>query len=98
MNLQKPKRETDKNYRKYIEQQPCLVRNSDCLGDVVCHHTVTVGAGGSDYLGVPLCAEHHTGKTGVHQMGRDSFQKFHNIDFRDEIIRLLKEYIREITP
>jgi len=94
MQIQKPKREVDKAYKKYIERQPCLCQSSDCVGDIVCHHTVSVGAGGSDFLTVPLCGEHHVGGTGVHQMGKDTFQEFHNIDFQTEIINLLKNYIK----
>jgi hypothetical protein len=27
---------------------------------------------------IPLCVEHHTGKTGVHSMGRDEFEAMHS--------------------
>lgn len=87
---QKQKRLVDKTYLKYIRHQPCLINNLDCIGDVVYHHTVSVGAGGSDYLTVPLCHRHHV--PGVHLMGTVTFQGMHEIDFNNEIIRLLNAY------
>lgn len=87
---QKQKRLVDKTYLKYIRDQPCLINNLDCIGDVVYHHTISVGAGGSDYFAVPLCHFHHI--PGVHSMGSVTFQDVHEIDFNDEIIRLLNAY------
>jgi len=31
----------------------------------------------SHLMTIPLCVEHHTGKTGVHSMGRDEFEQMH---------------------
>jgi hypothetical protein len=31
----------------------------------------------SHYMTIPLCLEHHTGKTGVHSRGRDEFKEIH---------------------
>jgi len=84
-------REEDKDYKKYIETQPCLARNNNCIGDGICHHSVSRGAGGADYLGIPLCMFHHQI---VHQIGSRSFQELFNIDFQTEIVRLLTGYIR----
>ena len=83
-------RETDKEYLEYIRCQPGLVEGED----IVAHHTVAVGAGGSDYLTVPIPIKHHI--PGVHTMGKDTFQKTYNINFDKEIIKLLISYIKEI--
>ena len=87
---QKQKRLVDKTYLRYIRHQPCLINNLDCMGDVVYHHTISVGAGGDDYLTVPLCHYHHI--PGVHSMGAVTFQDVYEIDFNIEIIRLLNAY------
>lgn len=88
----KQKRETDKAYLAYITRQPCIVNNHECCGDVVYHHTVSVGAGGSDYLAIPVCVAHHI--PGVHTLGKDTFQKKYNINFDKEIIQLLINFIK----
>jgi len=83
-------REEDKEYLAYIRKQPGLVEGTD----IVAHHTISVKAGGSDYLTVPLPIKHHI--PGVHQMGKDTFQELYNINFDKKIIRLLIGYIKEI--
>jgi hypothetical protein len=89
----KNKREVDKDYLRFVRSQPCLVWG--CPNKSAAHHDPTVGAGGSDYRALPLCAEeHHT--TGVHQMGRGLFQKKHNIDFNAERVRLLIMYVKKL--
>jgi len=82
----KPVRLKDKAYVAWIRRQPCLV-------DYVvaeAHHTVTRGAGGSDYRSVPLCIRHHKE---AHRMGRASFEAKHRLDFTEEVIRLLEIFI-----
>lgn len=86
----KDKREVDKAYRKYIEGQSCMI-GFDCLGDVISHHTETVGSGGSDYSCINLCMKHHNE---VHAIGKDTFQERFNLDFDKERIRLLIGYIK----
>ncbi len=43
------------------------------------HHVrVNHGWGRSSHtMTIPLCPEHHTGKTGVHNMGREQFENLH---------------------
>ena len=89
----KPIRETDKDYKSYIISKPCLVWNNECLGDIVAHHSVSRGSGGSDYKAVPLCMRHHND---VHNIGWLTFQEYYNINFDKEIIRLLIGYIKKI--
>ena len=94
MTHEKSVRETDEDYLAYIKSQPCLVWNNECIGDITAHHTITVGAGGKDYLAIPLCMRHHND---VHSMGLMTFQELYNIDFNKEIIRLLIGYIQKIN-
>ena len=87
----KTKRTVDKNYLAWIKTQSCAISNANCIGDIVAHHSSTKGAGGSDYLTIPLCIHHHRL---VHQMGRYSFQSLFSISFTTRIIQLLKRYPR----
>lgn len=87
--IPKPKREIDKEYQDYIKRQPCLINLASCVGDIVCHHTVTRGAFGSDFLTIPLCAQHHHE---VHFIGKYLFQKKYNIRFEEEIEKLRGNY------
>lgn len=88
--LIKCKREVDKGYLEFIKKQPCLCRYSaDCIGDISPHHTITKGAGGSDYDTVPLCAFHHMQ---CHTIGRDTFQRKHGISFKKSIALLKLKY------
>ncbi len=80
--IPKPKREIDKKYLEYIKTLPCACKDETCVGEIAPHHTTTKGAGGSDYLTVPLCAKHHTQ---CHDMGRYSFQRKLGVSF-DEIV------------
>ena len=57
----------------------------ECLGQgetpAVVHHVRSRhGWGRSSHMDtIPLCPEHHTGKAGVHSMGRDEFTAMHGI-------------------
>lgn len=92
MEYPKKKREIDKDYLAYIRKQPCLVLY--CPEKTYPHHDPTVKAGGTDYNALPLCTEHHT--SGVHLMGRDTFQSEYGIDFNAERVRLLILYIKQL--
>ena len=93
MQIQKPVRIVDKDYLEHIKHRSCCVKDNTCLGDVVPHHTISVGARGSDYRTVSLCAQHHHE---VHFVGRKTFQEKYNVDFREVIIKQLIDYIREL--
>lgn len=92
MKIPKRKREVDKKYLAWVRSQPCLVRH--CPNKSIAHHDPTIGAGGSDYRSLPLCVEHHV--PGVHTIGRDTFQLRHNLDFNEERIKLLINYIKKL--
>jgi len=90
--IPKPKREKDEAYLKYIKGLPCACRDHTCTGDVVPHHTTTKGAGGSDYLTIPLCYTHHSR---IHNEGRIHFQFYCHVVLEDEIQKNLIGYIRK---
>lgn len=53
-------------------------------GPVELHHLRTGGWGKGDYKTlIPLCPEHHRGKTGVHGMGSKGFAKNYGFDQSD---------------
>lgn len=58
-------------------------------------HTWNTGKNGkrNDYTAVPLTRKEHTE---YGNLGHDSFEKKYNIDFKDEIINLLSEYVEKI--
>lgn len=87
----KKKRYENPDYLIYIRTKPCLVCDS---GETVPHHTKSVGAGGSDLLTIPLCADHHTLQDdSVHILGKTSFPEHHRIDVWEEIARLIQEWM-----
>ena len=53
-------------------------------GPVELHHLRTGGWGKGDYKTlIPLCPEHHRGKTGVHGLGTKGFAKHYGFDQQD---------------
>jgi len=84
-------REVDKKHLAKIRKQPCLVRNEECFGNVVAHHTISVGAGGSDKDTAPLCIRHHSE---VHTIGKLTFQKKYKISFLEYIENERKNHNR----
>lgn len=80
-------REIDKAYLAYLRLQPCLVCDRTPCDS---HHTISTGAGGSDYKAVCLCREHHSE---CHQIGKETFQDKYRISFDRAIEGLLLEYI-----
>jgi hypothetical protein len=73
-----------KEYLDFIRQNPCIV----CGRRAEPHHMKTRGAGGSDFLAVPLCREHHT------EIGHGTlnFLVKYKIDIRATIFELLRDY------
>ncbi len=85
----KPTRYVNKDYLAYISKQPCLI----CGKTAEPHHWKSRGSGGSDLLCVPLCREHH-GE--VEQIGTSTFSIKYDISFKDYMIGLLCEYIKQL--
>ena len=96
MFFPKPIREKAPDYLDYIRSLRCLCYGPECTGDVAPHHAKSVGAGGSDYLTIPLCARHHAE---AHQSGLSSLEYRHHFDRQTAIIRFLIGYIqRALRP
>jgi hypothetical protein len=72
----------EKRHLAKVAAMGCIVCSS-CYGNedtpAQAHHCRSRhGWGRSGHLmTIPLCPEHHTGKTGVHNMGRDEFETMH---------------------
>ena len=64
-------------------------------GPVELHHLRTGGWGKGNYKTlIPLCPEHHRGKTGVHGMGTKGFPAHYGFDQQDllnDVFEALKE-------
>ena len=82
----------DERYLEFVRRQPCCACGG--YGTIQAHHVQTKGAGRCDYLAVPLCVEDHTGWCGVGNIGRDTFQREHGINFAEIIYALLSRYTR----
>lgn len=72
----------EKRHMQKVAEMGCIVCShiygfADTPAQV--HHArVRHGWGRTSHLmTIPLCAEHHTGKTGVHGMGREEFEQMH---------------------
>lgn len=72
----------EKQHMQRVANLGCIVC-SECLGCMgspaqVHHVRVRHGWGrSSHYETIPLCEPHHTGKDGVHSMGRDEFSNMY---------------------
>lgn len=72
----------EKRHMQRVAELGCIVcshvyGHKDTPAEV--HHArIRHGWGRSSHMmTIPLCTEHHTGKTGVHSMGRDEFEEMH---------------------
>lgn len=90
----KPERIEDRNYLKFVKQQPCII-----TGALECdpHHFLTGGMGtkGSDYATVPLTRELHNE---LHNKGKEAFQTKYGVDFWREMARLMHLYFVGVPP
>ena len=72
----------EKQYKQKLVTLGCAVcRRLYGITDspVQLHHFRSGGWGKGDYTTlIPLCPEHHTGKTGIHGMGTKAFDKFYD--------------------
>lgn len=84
----------DEAYLEWIRQQRCIVPGCKSSGPCHAHHVLSRGAGRNDYLTVPLCPPHDTGRLGVHTLGRDTFQERYGLDFKEAVFGFLVRYVR----
>ena len=82
----KPRRLVDAAYLDFIRLRPCLIEGAAAQA----HHTVPVGAGGSDYRTLPLCHRHHEE---LHRIGKTRFETRYRLDITEEVIRHLELYV-----
>lgn len=84
----KPARIQDKNYLKFIREQPCVVTGAYGADP---HHFLTGGIGtkGSDYATIPLTRELHNE---LHDTGQETFQNKYSVDLWREMARLMHLY------
>jgi len=66
----------------------CILCDHLCLGKTPAQvHHVREDQGGaqraSDFLTVPLCPEHHQGKTGLHGLGTKAFERTYGLSELD---------------
>lgn len=72
----------ERDHMKKVSELSCIVCSHiyghEDTSSQVHHVRVNHGWGRSSHLmTIPLCIEHHTGKTGVHSMGREEFEQLH---------------------
>lgn len=79
---QKIKTYRSKDYRTFVESQPCIIDHGPCRGDVVAHHTGERGTGikADDRSCIPLCHDVHKGSTTAIHNGKETFEKTYNVD------------------
>ena len=89
----------EKHAKKYIEFVKSKQYCTACFtrGDVDADHLRTVGMGNNrknpskrDFTCIPLCRKHHTERGAI---GKDEFNRKHNIDVWEDAHYLLMEYI-----
>jgi len=63
------------------------------------HKRAGTGAGrrSSHYDAIPLCPEHHRGKTGIHGLGTKGFPKYWGFD-EDDLLAETYAYLGKIKP
>ena len=94
----KQKVHLNKKYLDWIRDKRCLVCGKPGRNEA--HHVWNSGKKnhGNDFLGVPLCGKCHTfGPNAYHNIGHEKFESFWNLDFKDEIINYLSDYLDEIS-
>lgn len=79
-----------RDYSAWIRERPCLVVGCVSGDPVEAHHYISRGAGGKAQHLVPLCRACHRD---VHQIGAQTFQRIHNLDFRAVAAQLAAEYL-----
>lgn len=91
----RPRRLLCKAILEHVGAQPCLVPG--CRGKAEVHHrkgagtTAAAGRRSGDDETVPLCADHHAGKHGVHALGEARFEETYGVDLAAAARRLAAE-------
>ena len=97
MSFPKNKPFRSKRYRRFVEKLPCYVCHRSLFEgtEIIPHHEETGGVGmkGSDLSCIPLCHEHHDF---YHAQGKDTFEKYHNVDLWKARAETLALYIQSL--
>lgn len=96
MNLSKPIRRRDPKYLAWIRTRPCTIQPCDSKS-IHAHHVRVEGHGGigtkpDDSRAIPLCPLTHRS---YHDIGRNDFERWFQIELETEIKRLNALYLRE---
>ncbi len=91
-DLTKPRRVQDEGYLNFVRSSRCAVVGCHAFA-IDAHHTITRGAGGSDYSAIPVCRSHHSE---LHHIGRARFESEYGISLAAVNARLLGEYLAKI--
>ena len=83
-----PKKKRIKNpeYLQFVREHGCAI----CGQYANPHHLITRGAGGSDYMAIPLCDPHHIE---IHRIGWMAFQEKHKIDLWQVCAKILQDWV-----
>lgn len=71
------------DWKELVHGLPCCVcwlQTGERTYGVESHHVESVRDELSDWLEIPLCAEHHRGSSGVHGLSRRGFYTRFNLD------------------
>lgn len=84
-------------YRIFIHTCPCIIAN---VKGVEAHHegfdNGVMGSKVSDINCIPLIPEYHTfGPLSIHRLGWREFERVHNVDLRDIILRQIEYFISQ---
>lgn len=83
----------ERDYMRRVSEIGCILCRHLGLGETpACvHHARSIHGWGrsSHYDTIPLCFEHHVGKNGVHDMGRDQFARLYRVS-EVELLALTK--------
>lgn len=90
-SVPKPIRFEFRAYLDFVKEHPCCVPSCG-RHPTDPHHATTVGARGSDLDAVPLCRRCHNRV----DIGRKTFQKKYGVNFVEEQVSLLQEFIESL--
>lgn len=91
--LVKPSAYRDDDYLEFVRNWPCFVCRSEM--DVQAAHTGEHGLStkAPDIRAVNLCRNCHLGPQGLDRIGPERFEKMHNVNLREQSLKLINAYL-----
>ena len=86
----------DEAYLAFIRLWPCLAcQPGEQKKKTEAAHTGEHGLGikAPDFCTVPLCEDHHRGPHGLDNLGPERFERWYNVDLKQEILWLIHAYL-----